>query len=370
MVRKERVKLLHQKRQLDWWIAGLAIFIALFGLLMMFESSNVTAFKDFGNQYHFVREQFINFIIGMVGMFVAFMIPYKKYYNWSVIFMLVTIATLIAVFIPGIGVRALGAHRWIGIGSIFNFQPAELAKLTLIFYLSAWFSSKEKGRFTAFLLLLFLVVGLIIVQPDLGTAIIVTCIAVAMYFLSGASILHFILLVPATVLSVVILAISSPYRFRRLTTFLNPSVDPLGASYHIRQILISLGSGGWFGVGLGSSTQKYQFLPEATTDSIFAIIGEEFGFIGSIIFIGIYLFFLYKIYQVVRNAPDKHSFLLASGILAFFGFQAAINLGAIVALLPLTGVPLPFVSFGGSNLIVSLTAVGIVLNINRHITSR
>ncbi|MBI4990852.1 cell division protein FtsW [Candidatus Gottesmanbacteria bacterium] len=361
---KDKLKLLQQNNRVDYLVAALAIFFTLFGLLMIFESSNVSAFRDFGDQYHFVRDQSIYFLIGLGGMIAAAVIPYKKYYYWSMLMMLLTIVLLFSVFIPGIGIKALGAYRWLGFGSI-NFQPAEFAKLSLIFYLSAWFSNKEKGRLLPFLLLLFLVVGLVILQPDLGTAIIITTIAVSLYFVSGASIWHFLFFIPFFLLAVVGLIITSPYRFSRLTTFFNPNIDPLGSSYHIRQILISLGSGGFFGVGLGSSVQKYQFLPEASTDSIFAIIGEEFGFLGAAVFILIYLFFLYKIYKIVKNAPDKHGFLLGAGILAFFAFQAGINLGAITAIFPLTGVPLPFISYGGSNLIISLFTIGIILNISR-----
>lgn len=366
---KNKLKLLHQNKRIDYWIAIFAIFFSLFGILMIFESSNVSAFKDFGDQYHFVRDQFINFIIGLGGMIIAFLIPYKKYYYWSIGMIFLTIIFLLAVFIPGIGIKALGAHRWLEVGPL-NFQPAEFAKLSLIFYLSAWFSNKEKGRFFPFLLLLLLVVGLVILQPDLGTAIIITAISVSLYFISGAPLRHFLMLIPLALLAVVILMFTAPYRFSRLTTFLNPNIDPLGSSYHIRQILISLGGGGIFGVGLGASRQKYQFLPEPSTDSIFAIIGEEFGFLGSMIFILLYLFFLYRIYQVVRSAPDRHGFLLGAGVLVFFAFQAGINLGAISAIFPLTGVPLPFISYGGSNLIISLFAIGIILNISRITISK
>lgn len=369
MRRLKDLKLLKQKKnKFDWWLFGITFLFTIFGLLMIYESSNVSAYKDFGDQYHYVRDQIKYLSIGMVGMIVTSFISYKKYYSWSLWLMFLTIILLISVFIPGIGIKLLGAHRWIGFSS-FNFQPAELTKITLIIYLAAWFSNKEKGRLLPFLLLLSLVVGLIILQPDLGTAIIITAIGLTMYFLSGAPFWHFIMVVPVTILSILGLAITSPYRFRRLTTFLDPNIDPLGASYHIRQILISLGSGGLFGIGLGASRQKYQFLPEATTDSIFAIIGEEFGYIGAICFIMLYIYFLYKIFKIALNARDKHSFLLAGGIFAFFCCQAVINLGAITAFLPLTGVPLPLISYGGSNLIVSLISIGIILNINRAETA-
>jgi cell division protein FtsW len=365
MRKNQKLILLKQnKGKVDWIIAVLAIFLTLFGILMIFESSNVTAFREFGDKYKFVKDQFANFSIGIIGMCMLFFISYKKYYQWSFWLMLLTIFFLIAVFIPGIGVKALGARRWLDL-KFLNFQPSELTKLVLIFYLSAWFSAKEKGRLFPFLLLMSLIVGLVVLQPDLGTAVIIIGIAFILYFLAGASLWQFMLLIPAAVIAIVLLAYTSPYRFQRLTTFLNPNIDPLGSSYHIRQILISLGSGGMFGIGIGASRQKYQFLPEATTDSIFAIIGEEFGFIGSLVFIFVYLFFLFRIFKAVKHISDKFGFLLGSGIFSLFAVQTAINLGAVVALLPLTGIPLPFISYGGSNLIISFLSIGIMLNLSK-----
>lgn len=357
-----------QKKQVDYLIIILAIVFSLFGILMIFESSNVMAFYSFGNKYHFVKDHLFFFLSGIAASFLISYIPYKKYYYLSLPLLLLTIVFLVAVFIPGLGVKALGANRWLKLG-FFRLQPSELAKLSLVVYLSAWFSTKEKGRLIPFVLLFSLIVGLVVLQPDLGTGVILISIALILYFLSGAPFFHFLILIPFLILTVLALAITSPYRFRRLTTFLNPGFDPLGASYHIRQILLSLGSGGLFGLGLGASRQKYQFLPEANTDSIFAIVGEEFGFVGTTVVILLYLFFLYRIYLIAKRAPDRQGFLLASGVLALFACQIIINLGAIVAIFPLTGVPLPFISYGGSNLMISLISVGIVLNISRHAVS-
>jgi len=365
MMHNNRIKLLKQKKRFDIWIVIIPILLSLFGILMIYEASNVSAFKDFGDKYHYVKEQLLSFAIGIVVLVSISILPYRKYYTLSVPLMFFCIISLIAVFIPGIGIKAYGASRWISLKFI-NFQPSELTKLVLVLYLSSWLSSKERGRFIAFLVLVMVIVGLIIIQPDLGTAIVLTTILLTIYFLSEAPLWHFFILIPMFTGISIILAIISPYRFQRLTTFLNPNFDPLGSSYHIRQILISLGSGGLFGLGLGSSIQKYQFLPEATTDSIFAIIGEEFGFVGGFILISIYLIFLYKIYKITRNAPDKLSFLLSGGLMAYFGFQTIVNLGSMVTLFPLTGVPLPFISYGGSNLIISLIGVGVIINISKY----
>lgn len=360
-----KIKLLKQNSKFDWWIAGIAILLSLFGLLMIYEASNVVAFRNFEDKYFFVRDQIVWLVIGLIGMIISSFFTYKKYYKLSLPLLILTILTLVAVFIPGLGIKALGARRWLNIGFL-NFQPTELAKLTLILYLSAWFKEKERGRFIPFMLLLSLIVGLVILQPDLGTAIILISVSIIMYFLSGAPFWHFFLLIPLAISLAFVLSIISPYRFARIATFINPDIDPLGASYHIRQILISLGSGGLWGVGLGGSRQKYQYLPEASTDSIFAIIGEDFGFIGSTVLILVFIVFFWRIYKVIVRAPDRLGFLIGSGILALFLSQTTINLGAQVAILPLTGSPLPFVSYGGSNLIISLIASGVILNISRH----
>lgn len=332
---------------------------------MIFESSNVSAFRDFGDKYHYVKDQLIWILIGTVGMSIASVFDYHRYYKYALPGIIITFVLLILVFIPGFGIRALGAHRWIGFGT-FSFQPAEIAKLSLIIYLSAWFSHKETGRFLPFLMLVGTVAGLIILEPDLGTSIIVLTVSLILYFIAGSPIWHLLLIVPSGLSAVTILALTSPYRLRRLTTFMNPSLDPLGASYHIRQVLISLGSGGWLGLGLGSSRQKYEFLPEATTDSIFAIIGEEFGFIGAIILIALFLFFISRIFKIVRNAPDRFGALLSVGILSMITMQFIINIGSMTAVFPLTGIPLPFISYGGTNLIIMLISCGIILNISRQ----
>lgn len=364
-----RHRLFKQKNHFDRMILAFCIFFCLFGMLMIYESSNVTAFKEYGDKYFFIKEQFKWFIIGLAGMFIAAIVNYKRYYQLSFPLLLLTIITLMAVFIPGLGIKALGASRWLKLG-IVRFQPSELAKLVMIFYLSAWFTNKEKkGRLMAFLILTGMFVGLVVLQPDLGTSIVLSMIAITLYFLSGAKLSHFFMLIPLVVISIITLIATSAYRLRRFTTFLNPNFDPLGASYHIRQIFISLGSGGFWGLGFGSSRQKYQYLPEASTDSIFAIVGEELGFLGSTVLIILFTVFLYRIFRVARNAKDKNGYLLASGIFTLFASQFLINLGAIVALFPLTGVPLPFISYGGSNLVISLIAIGIILNISRSSVS-
>lgn len=345
------------------------VSLICFGLISVFNSSSVVAYRDFGNQYYFVRDQALFAGAGVIVMYVLSFVDYKKWYAAAIPMLLLTLLFLLAVFIPGVGIHVLGAKRWINFG-FFTLQPTEFAKLALVVYLSAWFAYREKGRLMPFLTLLGIVLGLVILQPDMGTAVILTLIAGLLYFISGAPIWHFVLLLPVVLVSIGILAIAAPYRFARITTFLNPNTDPLGSSYHIRQILIALGSGGWFGVGFGKSRQKYEYLPEANTDSIFAIIAEEVGFVGSIVLLLAFAFVIYRIFYIARRAPDRFGKLLAGGIGIWLSVQTLINLSAMVALVPLTGVPLPFISYGGSSLMTMLFGFGILLNISRHIKEK
>ena len=349
----------------DYWLTLVTIILSVFGLIMVYDSSVAIALRDFSDQYHFVREQIRWFFVGSIALTVGSFLDYHRLYKLAVPLLLVTLFLLLLVFIPGIGIAALGAHRWINFG-FFVFQPAELAKLSLIIYLAAWFSYPEKGRILPFLFLLGLVIGLVVAEPDLGTAFIILMIALTMYFFSGAPLWQFALLIPVLATSVGALAVFSPYRLRRITTFFNSEIDPLGASYQIRQVLLALGSGGLWGLGLGKSRQKYEYLPEANTDSIFAIIGEEIGFIGAAAVIFLFLFLVWRGFRIARRAPDTFGKLLALGISSWIGLQALVNLGAMVALIPLTGVPLPLISYGGSSLILMLFGIGILLNISRQ----
>lgn len=352
-------------KRLDFLLLGLVILLSLFGLLMIFDASSYISFRDFSNKYHYITEQSVWLMLGFLGLGFFTWFDYKKFHTFSVPLLIIAIGLLLAVFIPGIGVKVLGAHRWINL-RVTVLQPAEFVKLTLAIYLAAWFSNKEKGRFLAFLLLIGLVLGLVMLEPDMGTTIIILSEALILYFLSGGSIWHFIATVPIVGVVGLLLAKLSPYRAQRLATFFNPSQDIHNTSYHVRQILIALGSGGFWGVGLGNSLQKYAYLPENTTDSIFAIIAEELGFVGSCILIVALAAVVWRGMYVSLRAKDTFGKLLAGGITAFLASQMLINLGAQTAVLPLTGVPLPFISYGGSALVVDLCSIGILLNIARQ----
>jgi cell division protein FtsW len=352
-------------KKFDFLLLGLTLILTLFGLLMVYDASSFISFRDFGTKYHYIKDQSMWMLFGFIGLAWFSFFDYKKLYNLALPFLIIAILFLIAVFLPGIGISVLGAHRWVNL-HFGVLQPAEFVKLSLALYLSAWFSAKEKGRFTAFLLLTGLVLFLVMAEPDMGTTIIILCEALVIYFLSGGKMLYFAAILPLLAVVGFILIKIEPYRAARLATFLHPNDSIQNASYQVRQILLALGSGGLTGVGLGNSLQKYAYLPENTTDSIFAIIAEEIGFIGSFIFLIACFLFIWRGIFVALRAKDTFGKLLAGGIIGFLGFQMVINLGAQTALLPLTGVPLPFISYGGSSLVVDLCSVGILVNIARQ----
>ncbi|MDP2637857.1 MAG: putative lipid II flippase FtsW [Candidatus Levybacteria bacterium] len=341
------------------------IILTLFGLFIIYDASSFVAFRDFGDKYHYLKDQSIWILLGFGALAFFSLFNYKKLYFLALPILSVALVLLILVFIPGIGVHLLGASRWIDMG-FFILQPAEFVKLALAIYLAAWFSKKEKGRLPAFLLLMGLVLGLILLEPDMGTAVVIMSEALVIYFLSGARLVYFSLILPILGILGFLVIKLSPYRAKRLEAFLNVGNSLETSSYHVKQILIALGAGGLTGVGVGNSLQKYAYLPESTTDSIFAIIAEEFGFIGATVLILFFVFIIGRCFYIAVNAKDSFGKLLAGGIATFLAVQTLINLAAQTALVPLTGIPLPFISYGGSALIIDLAAIGILLNISRN----
>lgn len=353
-------------RKIDLPLFFSVVFLTLFGLLIIYDASSFVALRDFGDKYHYVKDQTFWAILGIAALGFSSIFDYRKYFNLALPLLLISILLLILVFFPVIGVSLLGAHRWINLG-VFLLQPSEFTKLTLAFYLAAWFSEREKGRFLSFILLLGLIIGLVMMQPDMGTASIILAEALAVYFFSGGNVLHLLSLVPVVFFGALALIKLEPYRAKRLTTFLNPDQSLQGASYHVRQILIALGAGGLTGVGFGNSLQKYAYLPESTTDSIFAIVAEEIGFLGSLVIIGIFAIIIWRGFYIAIHSKDNFGKLLAGGITTFLAVQMIVNLSAQTVLLPLTGIPLPFVSYGGSALIIDFFSVGILLNISKNL---
>lgn len=352
-------------KKIDIYLLLSVIVLTFFGLFMIYDASNFVAFRDFGDKYHYIKDQFVWIILGFTALTFFSFFDYRKLYLLALPILFVALVLLILVFVPGIGIHILGANRWINTG-VFILQPAEFVKLALAIYLAAWFSNKEKGRLPAFLLLMGIVLGLVLFEPDMGTAAVILSEAIVVYFLSGAPVVYFSLLVPVIAFAGFLAIKIAPYRAKRLESFLNVGNSIESADYHVRQILIAFGAGGITGVGLGNSLQKYAYLPESTTDSIFAIIAEELGFIGATGLILFFVFIIARCFYIAVNAKDNFGKLLAGGIATFLATQALINLAAQTALVPLTGIPLPFISYGGSALIVDLSAIGILLNISKR----
>lgn len=340
----------------------LSLGLTIFGCLMIFDASSVMAEEIFEDKFHLFRLQSFWAVTGITSMIFVSMINYHFWKKISSPLFLISVFLLVLVLIPGVGMKLLGGRRWLGIGE-FSFQPAELAKLFYLIYLST-FLEKRKS-FSHFIFKTGFLVVLLMMEPDLGTAVILACSAFVVYFLSGANLLEILMTLILGIVGGLGLIFNSPYRLSRLRVFLNPNIDPQGASYHLRQVLLALGSGGFWGRGLGQSRQKFLFLPEASTDSIFAVIGEEMGFVGCLGILITFLVFLFCGLKIAQKAPDKFGLLLAGGITTQIFIQAFLNLSSMVALLPLTGVPLPFISYGGSSLMVTLGSVGILLNISK-----
>lgn len=352
-----------QKHQLDVPLLISVMFLTLFGLVMVYDASAAQAFQNYQDKYFFIKQQLVWVILGILAMALLSFFNYQHFKKLALPILLLAFGLLLLVFVPGLGVSALGAHRWLNIGFI-NIQPVEIIKLASVIFFSALF---QKGVKTMPFLIIFAMVAIIVglMQKDLGSTVVYTVIAVGLYFLAGAPLKYFFALVPLVLLGGAIFTLSSSYRLKRVLAFFDPFSDPQGFSYHISQILIALGSGGWFGLGIGQSRQKFNFIPEVTTDSIFAVIGEELGFVGSATLILLISFIMLRIFKIAQNSQDPLGKLLASGIGLWLGAQVIVNLSAMVAIIPLTGVPLPFISYGGSALLTNLIAIGILLNISK-----
>jgi len=349
----------------DKFLLILPLVLSIFGLVVIFGASSVSALRDFGNKFHYLKNQSIWLALGMILFIFFSSIDYKILKKIALPFFFFSVFCLLLVLIPSLGRQVYGGRRWLQIG-FFGFQPAELTKFSMIIYLATFFEKKKD--FLPFLVIVGIVLGLLILEPDLGTATIVISTAFAIYFVAGAPLKKILTLSALSLITVPVLILLAPYRKQRLMSFLNSSFKADEASYHVKQILIALGSGGILGRGLGQSRQKFLFLPEVTTDSIFAIIGEELGFLGAFFLIFALFFLVYRSLRLALVVKDPFAKLLVTGIAFSIGFQAAVNLGAMVVLVPLTGIPLPFVSYGGSSLIICLAGMGIIYNISKVAT--
>jgi len=362
----------------DYVIALLIAILLAVGAVLMYSISPILSHKLVGNadrNYYFLNQ--IKYIFaGIVVWIAATAVPFTVWRKWAPRILLVAVISLVGLLIPGLSQSSHGATRWIGLGPI-SFQPAEILKVALILYLAMWMEKRqdELRSFTLGVLPFLIMVGascfvIVVLQRDMGTMMVLALATLGMFFAAGIRWHHLAgVLAGGGVLGMAAI-VAFPHRLSRLTTFLNPRCDDpafaQNASLHVCQALLGVGSGGLLGLGLGHSIQVYGYLPEAANDSIFSIIAEEFGLLGSLAIVGLFGFLVYRGLNVARGAPDMFSRLVATGISLWFLFQAVINIGAMLSLVPLTGIPLPFISYGGTSLIISLFGAGILLNISKY----
>ena len=358
------------KKGADYWVLTIALSLCILGVLAVFSASQVTTASslDFGKDpFFFLKRQLLYLAVGMVGLFLARRIDLERYQIWLGLPTLIScIGCLILVLIVGPEIN--GAQRWIVMGPL-RFQPAEFAKLAIIFYMADFLARKGQKissfiRITPALALFGVTLLLIEREPDLGTALVVAGVFMAMLYIAGGRLVHLGAMAGAGVMVVVVSVIAKPYRLKRITSFLDPMSDPQDSGYQAIQSLIALGSGGLFGRGIGASHQKFKYLPEAHTDYIFAILGEELGIVGTLSVIALFLTLLYKGFKIAVRARRPYLRYLAAGITFQLTLQALLNIGVVSGALPSTGIPLPFISYGGTSLLFSLISIGLLLNIS------
>jgi cell division protein FtsW len=355
----------------DFLIIISTLSLLIIGVMMVYSASAVISLQQNHDQFFYVKRQLLFAGLGVTLMFFMMNLDYWILRTWAKAGLLACFGLLILVLIPGVGLVRGGAQSWIGIGA-FSIQPAEFIKIWIIIFLAAYMAKNQKlmpsftQGFIPPLALVFAAFALIMLQPDLGTGTVMVGTAVVMIFIAGARILHLSALGMLGVLGFAGLILAAPYRIKRITGFLDPWQDPLGSGYQLIQSLYAIGPGGLMGLGLGMSRQKFYYLPEPQTDFIFAILSEELGFIGAGTVLVLFTVLLWRGMRVAISAPDLYGSLLAAGIIAMIGIQVVINVGVVTGMFPVTGITLPFLSYGGSSLTLMLMAVGILLNISRY----
>jgi len=346
--------------------------ILIFGLVMLTSASQVIGLDKFQDPYYYLKHQlFFGLLPGLALLIIFSNIKFNFWQKIAIPVFAGSLILLILVLIPQMGYGYAGAKRWLYF-SFFSIQPSEIIKLSLIIFLAAWFNKKKEEiknfHHTAlpFIMYLAIISILIALEPDIGTLSVIIVIALAIYWTAGAKLIHIAGIVLIGILTMTMLIKAAPYRVARITAFFSPEADTQGISYQINQSLLAIGSGGLFGLGLGQSRQKYQYLPEVIGDSVFAVIAEELGFVFSIIFIFLFLFLFYRAFKIVRTVPDKFGQLVVIGISSWLLYQILINIGAMVSIVPLTGLPLPFISYGSSSLLVSMAGLGMIINVSKY----
>jgi len=361
-----------ERRRVAMPLLVAVLALVAIGVVMVYSASSVQALLSSNDPARYGIAQAVFAAVGLSAMVVLSRIDFRVYRYFAIPAYVGALVLLVVVLVPSVGFEAGGSRRWLELPVIGNFQPAEVAKLAIILYLAHWLDRRGRaahglrGGLIPFALLVAPGFLLIALEPDLGTAGIYAVAAMSVFFMSGASLVGFVALAGAVAAAAVVFVSRTPYQLARVTTFLDPERDPLGAGYNAMQALMALAMGGLAGVGLGASRQKYLYLPAPSTDFIYAIIGEEWGLIGTLIVLFLFLVIAWQGYRIAVHAPDTFSGLLAAGITTWLVVQAVINMMVVTALWPVTGVPLPFISYGGTALIINLVAVGILLSISRE----
>jgi cell division protein FtsW len=354
----------------DYAILVTTVMLVVVGLVFVYSSSFVVALASYDNVSYFVVRQAGAALIGLVLMFGIARFDYRLLRYASPLLMLITVLSLAAVLF--IGTDAYGARRWISMGPLPPFQPSEFAKLALIIYISAWLASRGQSvksfalGFAPFVFLVGVVAALILMEPDTGTASIIILTTAALFFIAGGSLTHVFAVGGIVLVTGTLLILGGGYRSDRIFAFMRAEDDPAGVGFHTLQLLIALGSGGLEGLGLGVSRQKFFYIPGAHTDGVFAIIGEETGFIGAMLVISLLAYLVYRGFRVAMNARDDFGCYLALGVVCWIAFQSLINIGGITRSIPLTGIPLPFLSYGGSSLVMTMAGIGVLLSVSRY----
>jgi cell division protein FtsW len=355
----------------DYLLLVAAAMLVVAGMLAVYTSSFAVGYHEYGNTNFFVARQAIFALIGMAAMVFFMRMDYNRLRVLSLPMLIVALIALFLVLVPGIGVERNGAARWLEFGPI-SVQPSEYAKLAVVIYISAWLTSRGNDihkfslGFVPFVLMLGIIGGLIMAEPDMGTTIVVLLTASTLFFVAGAPLSHLALLLAVGGAISFMVVQEREYQMDRLMSYLDPEGDPQGNGFQILQLLIALGSGGPLGIGWAESRQKFFYVPGAHTDGVFAVIGEEVGFAGLMLVIGLFAFFIFRGIKVTFSARDRFGTLLSIGIISWIGFQTLINIAGITRTIPLTGVPVPFLSYGGSSLIALMAAVGVLLSVSRY----
>ena len=369
----EKAKVLFSNSKLDFGMLTIIIVLLCIGLVMVSSASSYLALTSYNDSNYYLIKQLQFAILGVIAMLIISKIDYRVYKKFSYLFFIISLILLAAVLIPGIGVEVNGATRWLGFGETFRFQPSEIVKISLVFAISTYIATNYKktnsikGYIIPFLMLAVVVI-IMFLQNHMSGTLVMMVAALSIIFASGIKIkLRYI--IPLIIIAVVALGIfilAEPFRINRILSFANPQQDIKDGNWQAAQSLYAIGSGGLFGRGLGQSREKYSWLPEAQNDFIFSVLCEELGLVGAVIVLGMFIFFIYRGYKIALTCKDMYGSLIATGITSVFAIQILVNIAVVTCTMPVTGMPLPFFSYGGTALCINLCAMGILLSISRN----